>query len=106
MPRRIPDYPDAYLGWNQIASVGSYITFYSILFFIVSVWLTFFKPVPKSLHLLNFLFIIFRINSIRTLFWKFRIFFFEIKIFYTFWDLSGRKHGHNKAIFLVNIFFY
>jgi len=59
MPRRIPDYPDAYLGWNQIASVGSYITFYSILFFFVSVWLTFFKPVPKSLHLLNFLFIIF-----------------------------------------------
>jgi cytochrome c oxidase subunit 1 len=50
MPRRIPDYPDAYLGWNQVASIGSYITFYAIMFFFVSVWLTFFKPVPKSAH--------------------------------------------------------
>jgi len=50
MPRRIPDYPDAYLGWNQVASIGSYLTFYAIMFFFVSVWLTFFKPVPKSAH--------------------------------------------------------
>jgi heme/copper-type cytochrome/quinol oxidase subunit 1 len=43
MPRRIPDYPDAYLGWNQVASVGSYITFYGLLFFFFIVWLSFFQ---------------------------------------------------------------
>ena len=44
MPRRIPDYPDSYLGWNQLASIGSYITFYGLIFFFVSIWLAFFKP--------------------------------------------------------------
>ncbi|MBL8690437.1 MAG: cytochrome c oxidase subunit I [Rhodospirillaceae bacterium] len=40
MPRRIPDYPDAYAGWNMIASYGSYISFASTLFFIVIVFHT------------------------------------------------------------------
>jgi heme/copper-type cytochrome/quinol oxidase subunit 1 len=33
MPRRIPDYPDAYFGWNWIATFGSYIALLSTLFF-------------------------------------------------------------------------
>jgi heme/copper-type cytochrome/quinol oxidase subunit 1 len=33
MPRRIPDYPDAYIGWNFIATFGSYVTFLSTLLF-------------------------------------------------------------------------
>jgi cytochrome c oxidase subunit 1 len=26
MPRRIPDYPDAFAGWNLVSSYGSYVT--------------------------------------------------------------------------------
>jgi len=36
MPRRIPDYPDAFSGWNLVASAGSLITFASFLWFIVA----------------------------------------------------------------------
>nr|YP_011017753.1 cytochrome c oxidase subunit 1 [Polysiphonia morrowii]WQF69599.1 cytochrome c oxidase subunit 1 [Polysiphonia morrowii] len=33
MPRRIPDYPDAYFNWNIIATYGSYVALLSTLFF-------------------------------------------------------------------------
>ncbi len=38
MPRRIPDYPDAYAGWNYVSSIGAYTTTAATLlfFFIVS----------------------------------------------------------------------
>ena len=36
MPRRIPDYPDAYITFNKFASWGSYISaFSSLLFFFI-----------------------------------------------------------------------
>jgi cytochrome c oxidase subunit I len=34
MPRRIPDYPDAFAGWNYIASIGAMISFLGTLLFI------------------------------------------------------------------------
>jgi cytochrome c oxidase subunit 1 len=47
MPRRIPDYPDGYLGWNMVASVGSYITFYGLMFFFFMVWVSFFGKASR-----------------------------------------------------------
>ena len=41
MPRRIPDYPDAYAGWNMVASVGSYISAIGVLVFLFVVLRTF-----------------------------------------------------------------
>ncbi len=38
MPRRIPDYPDAFEGWNYISSIGSYIGFASALFFLYVIY--------------------------------------------------------------------
>jgi cytochrome c oxidase subunit 1 len=41
MPRRIPDFPDAYNQWNGIASVGSIITMVSTVFFLYVIFATF-----------------------------------------------------------------
>jgi heme/copper-type cytochrome/quinol oxidase subunit 1 len=40
MPRRIPDYPDAFAGWNAVATYGSYITTVSALFFFYVIYVT------------------------------------------------------------------
>lgn len=34
MPRRIPDYPDAFIGWNQVSSFGSIVSIVASLVFI------------------------------------------------------------------------
>ena len=40
MPRRIPDYPDAFAEWNAIASFGSYVSAFSAVFFFYVVYVT------------------------------------------------------------------
>jgi cytochrome c oxidase subunit 1 len=40
MPRRIADYPDAFAGWNHVASMGSYISAASTVWFIFVVFHT------------------------------------------------------------------
>lgn len=41
MPRRIPDYPDAFAGWNHIASLGGFMSGFAGLFFFYVVYRVF-----------------------------------------------------------------
>jgi len=47
MPRRIPDFPDAYSGWNFVASFGSNISVVSILIFF---YLIYVSLTPEDTH--------------------------------------------------------
>nr|UBI44015.1 cytochrome c oxidase subunit I [Eysarcoris gibbosus] len=38
MPRRYSDYPDSYIGWNMISSMGSIMSMISIMLFILILW--------------------------------------------------------------------
>ena len=52
MPRRIPDYPDAFIGWNSVASFGSMVSIVAtiLFFYIVHRALTGKDGVAKLLH--------------------------------------------------------
>ncbi len=43
MPRRIPDYPDAFAGWNYVSSIGAYISVFSAFFFLIVIFEAFIK---------------------------------------------------------------
>jgi cytochrome c oxidase subunit 1 len=40
MPRRIPDYPDNYWGWNYVSSIGAVITIAGTVLFFIVLWRT------------------------------------------------------------------
>jgi len=48
MPRRIPSYPDAFSFWNFVASIGSYVSIISTLFFFYVVYLVFKLRLPSK----------------------------------------------------------
>ncbi len=41
MPRRYPDYPDAFAGWNYVSSIGAFISGFATLVFVAGVVMTF-----------------------------------------------------------------
>lgn len=43
MPRRIPDYPDAFSGWNAVSSFGSLVSLVSAILFCYIIFDTFAK---------------------------------------------------------------
>ena len=48
MPRRYPDYPDAFAGWNYVSSVGAYISGVSTLVFLYVCFKTFTSKAPVA----------------------------------------------------------
>jgi cytochrome c oxidase subunit 1 len=48
MPRRYPDYPDAFWGWNVVASLGAYIAVAGFLFFFYVMFDVFRRKVPAG----------------------------------------------------------
>ncbi len=48
MPRRYPDYPDAFAGWNYIASIGAFVSGFSVLIFLLVCYKTFTSKVKLA----------------------------------------------------------
>ncbi|MCH9753361.1 MAG: cytochrome c oxidase subunit I [Alphaproteobacteria bacterium] len=50
MPRRVPDYPDAFAGWNMVSSIGAFISLFGAFFFIYIIFhtLKWGKACPKN----------------------------------------------------------
>ena len=48
MPRRYADYPDAYAGWNYVSSIGSYISAFGVLIFLVGLVHAFTRRQPAG----------------------------------------------------------
>jgi cytochrome c oxidase subunit 1 len=50
MPRRVPDYPDAFAGWNMVSSIGAFISIFSAFLFVYIIFhsFKFGKACPKN----------------------------------------------------------
>lgn len=54
MPRRIPDYPDAFAGWNAVCSLGSLVSAFSSLLFVYIIYVTLTEGRPVGRNQWNF----------------------------------------------------
>ena len=55
MPRRIPDYPDAFTKWNEIATIGSHFTVFATGIFFYMLYKTFVTPaIDKKAYFKSF----------------------------------------------------
>jgi heme/copper-type cytochrome/quinol oxidase subunit 1 len=48
MPRRIPDYPDAYSGWNAVSSFGSLVSVVATMLFVYIIYDIFTNSISRS----------------------------------------------------------
>ncbi len=48
MPRRYADYPDAFVGWNMVSSIGSYISAFGTLIFLYGIYQAFSRKVAAG----------------------------------------------------------
>jgi cytochrome c oxidase subunit 1 len=48
MPRRYPDYPEAFAGWNFVSSIGAFISGFGLLIFLYVLLRTFTSKVPVA----------------------------------------------------------
>lgn len=57
MPRRYSDYPDSYTLWNVISSLGSMISFFRVLVFILLIFESFIvqRAIVYSYHMSSFI---------------------------------------------------
>ncbi|HLD96058.1 MAG TPA: cytochrome c oxidase subunit I [Alphaproteobacteria bacterium] len=46
MPRRVPDYPDAFAGWNYVSSLGGFLSGFAAVFFLYIVYRLFKDKIP------------------------------------------------------------
>lgn len=90
MPRRIPDYPDAYQGWNFIASFGSYISINSLLLFLVLLIFTI------AGYVTDFKSMLLKFETYVTDF-RFNFEYFLVRMY-----LSTRKYFFGKYLYLNN----
>ncbi len=65
MPRRIPDYPDVFAYWNFVSSLGSYISLFGVIVFLIMLVKSFFykKYFFVVVRTANDKYILFQVNS-------------------------------------------
>jgi len=102
MPRRIPDYPDAFLGWNALASFGSLISVFSLVVFFIGLYHMLAIPAPKVLWVRNDSWSYMGLLSIIPVLRLFRHPVSSIFRYQTFWYLGWRTR--TKISFFVTEF--